>query len=62
VINRSKAWITRGGWPTSMHCSREATRLLGSVVLLIPEELAGLSLGKPEEKMGLAAVPTTSAF
>ncbi len=29
---------------------------------LVPGDLAGLSFGKPEEKMGLHAVPTTSAF
>jgi alkylation response protein AidB-like acyl-CoA dehydrogenase len=28
----------------------------------VPGDLPGLSFGKPEEKMGLAAVPTTSAF
>ena len=29
---------------------------------LVPGDLTGLSFGKPEEKMGLHAVPTTSAF
>jgi alkylation response protein AidB-like acyl-CoA dehydrogenase len=29
---------------------------------LVPGDLSGLSFGKPEEKMGLHAVPTTSAF
>ena len=28
----------------------------------MPGDLAGLTFGKPEEKMGLRAVPTTSAF
>ena len=34
----------------------------GVSCFLIPADLPGLSFGKPEEKMGLAAVPTTSAF
>jgi len=35
----------------------------GSVsCFLVPGDLPGLSFGKPEEKMGLHAVPTTSAF
>jgi alkylation response protein AidB-like acyl-CoA dehydrogenase len=29
---------------------------------LVPGDLKGLTFGKPEEKMGLSAVPTTSAF
>ena len=29
---------------------------------LIPGDLDGLTFGKPEEKMGLSAIPTTSAF
>ncbi len=60
VINGSKSWITHGGradfyvlfarTPTGVSC------------FLVPGELPGLSFGEPEEKMGLAAVPTTSAF
>ena len=34
----------------------------GVSCFLIPADQPGLSFGKPEEKMGLAAVPTTSAF
>ena len=34
----------------------------GISCFLIPGDLPGLSFGKPEEKMGLHAVPTTSAF
>jgi alkylation response protein AidB-like acyl-CoA dehydrogenase len=34
----------------------------GISCFLVPGDLPGLSFGKPEEKMGLAAVPTTSAF
>ena len=34
----------------------------GISCFLVPGDLAGLSFGKPEEKMGLHAVPTTSAF
>jgi alkylation response protein AidB-like acyl-CoA dehydrogenase len=29
---------------------------------LVPGDLEGLTFGKPEEKMGLSAIPTTSAF
>ena len=34
----------------------------GISCFLVPGDLPGLSFGKPEEKMGLHAVPTTSAF
>jgi alkylation response protein AidB-like acyl-CoA dehydrogenase len=34
----------------------------GVSCFLVHGDLAGLSFGKPEEKMGLHAVPTTSAF
>ena len=40
----------------------EAGGSRGISCFLIPGDLPGLSFGKPEEKMGLAAVPTTSAF
>jgi alkylation response protein AidB-like acyl-CoA dehydrogenase len=63
LINGSKSWITHGGradfytlFARTGHGSR------GVSCFLIPADLPGLSFGKPEEKMGLAAVPTTSAF
>jgi alkylation response protein AidB-like acyl-CoA dehydrogenase len=63
VINGSKSWITHGGradFYTLFARTGEGAR--GISCFLIPAGLAGLSFGKPEDKMGLAAVPTTSAF
>jgi alkylation response protein AidB-like acyl-CoA dehydrogenase len=62
-INGSKSWITHGGradFYTLFARTGEGSR--GISCFLIPGDLAGLSFGKPEEKMGLHAVPTTSAF
>src|ERR1700752_2463515 len=63
VINGSKSWITHGGRAdlyTLFGPTGEGAR--GGWCFLVPGDLAGLSFGKPEEKMGLHAVPTTSAF
>jgi alkylation response protein AidB-like acyl-CoA dehydrogenase len=63
VINGSKSWITHGGcadFYTLFARTGEGSR--GISCFLIPKDLPGLSFGKPEEKMGLHAVPTTSAF
>jgi alkylation response protein AidB-like acyl-CoA dehydrogenase len=63
VINGSKSWITHGGradFYTLFARTGEGSR--GISCFLIPGDLPGLSFGKPEEKMGLHAVPTTSAF
>ena len=63
VIKGSKSWITHGGradFYTLFARTGEGSR--GISCFLIPGDLPGLSFGKPEEKMGLAAVPTTSAF
>ena len=63
VINGSKSWITHGGradFYTLFARTGEGSR--GISCFLVPGDLAGLSFGKPEEKMGLHAVPTTSAF
>src|ERR1700754_1068271 len=63
VLNGSKSWITHGGradFYTLFARTGEGSR--GISCFLIPGDLAGLSFGKPEEKMGLHAVPTTSAF
>lgn len=63
VITGSKSWITHGGradFYTLFARTGEGSR--GVSCFLIPPGLAGLSFGKPEQKMGLAAVPTTSAF
>ncbi len=63
VINGSKSWITHGGvadFYTLFARTGEGSR--GISCFLVPGDLPGLSFGKPEEKMGLHAVPTTSAF
>ncbi len=76
VINGSKSWITHGGradFYTLFARTGEGSRPRGQErsdrgdrgsisCFLIPGDLTGLSFGKPEEKMGLHAVPTTSAF
>ncbi|ORB62226.1 acyl-CoA dehydrogenase family protein [Mycolicibacterium tusciae] len=63
VLNGSKSWITHGGvadFYTLFARTGEGSR--GISCFLVPGDLPGLSFGKPEEKMGLHAVPTTSAF
>ncbi len=63
LLNCSKAWITHGGradFYTLFARTGEGSR--GVSCFLVPKDLPGLSFGKPEEKMGLHAVPTTSAF
>jgi alkylation response protein AidB-like acyl-CoA dehydrogenase len=70
VINGSKSWITHGGradfytlFARTGDGSTGATgKGRGISCFLVPADLPGLSFGKPEEKMGLAAIPTTSAF
>ena len=61
-INGSKAWITNGGradFYTLFARTGEGSK--GVSCFLVPRDTEGLSFGKPEEKMGLRAVPTTSA-
>ena len=63
VLNGSKSWITHGGvadFYTLFARTGEGSR--GISCFLVPGDLPGLSFGKPEEKMGLHSVPTTSAF
>lgn len=63
LVNGSKAWITHGGiadFYTLFARTGEGSR--GVSCFLIPAGIEGLSFGKPEEKMGLCAVPTTAAF
>ena len=63
VLNGSKSWITHGGiadFYTLFARTGEGSK--GVSCFLIPRDLDGLSFGKPEEKMGLSAIPTTSAF
>ncbi|WP_067848372.1 acyl-CoA dehydrogenase family protein [Nocardia lijiangensis] len=61
-IDGSKAWITNGGradYYTLFARTGEGSR--GVSCFLVPAGTEGLSFGKPEEKMGLRAVPTTTA-
>lgn len=63
LLTGSKAWITHGGkadFYTLFARTGEGSK--GISCFLVPGDLEGLSFGKPEEKMGLHAVPTTSAF
>mgnify|MGYP000851042492 FL=1 len=63
TLTGAKAWITHGGkadFYTLFARTGEGSR--GVSCFLVPGDLAGLTFGKPEEKMGLHAVPTTSAF
>lgn len=63
AISGSKAWITHGGRADFYSLfARTGEGSRGISCFLIPADQPGLSFGKPEEKMGLAAVPTTSAF
>jgi alkylation response protein AidB-like acyl-CoA dehydrogenase len=63
AINGSKSWITHGGRADFYTLfARTGVGRRGVSCFLIPAGLTGLSFGKPEEKMGLHAVPTTSAF
>jgi len=61
-INGTKAWITSGGradfYTLFARTSPDGPR--GISCFLVPADTPGLSFGKPEEKMGLRAVPTTS--
>ncbi len=63
VINGSKSWITHGGIADFYTLfARTGSGSKGISCFLVPGDLAGLSFGAPEEKMGLHAVPTTAAF
>jgi alkylation response protein AidB-like acyl-CoA dehydrogenase len=61
-VSGSKAWITHGGiadFYTLFARTGEGSQ--GISCFLVPKDTPGLSFGRPEEKMGLHAVPTTSA-
>ncbi|OBI81165.1 acyl-CoA dehydrogenase family protein [Mycobacterium sp. E740] len=63
TLNGSKSWITHGGradFYTLFARTGEGSR--GISCFLVPGDLPGLTFGNPEEKMGLHAIPTTSAF
>ena len=62
VVTGTKSWITHGGiadvYNTFLRTG-EGSR--GISCLLVPRDTPGLSFGKPEDKMGLNGVPTTTA-
>lgn len=61
-ITGAKAWITHGGIADFYNLfARTGEGSKGISCFLVPDDTEGLSFGKPEEKMGLSAVPTTSA-
>ncbi|MEV5649735.1 acyl-CoA dehydrogenase family protein [Nocardia sp. NPDC052254] len=61
-INGTKAWITHGGIADFYNLfARTGEGSRGISCFLVPAGTEGLGFGKPEDKMGLAAVPTTSA-
>ncbi|MFF8599890.1 acyl-CoA dehydrogenase family protein [Streptomyces sp. NPDC015232] len=61
-LTGNKAWITHGGKAGFYALfARTAPGSHGISCFLAPGETEGLSFGKPERKMGLQAVPTTSA-
>ncbi|MFE6229163.1 acyl-CoA dehydrogenase family protein [Streptomyces sp. NPDC057854] len=62
-ITGTKAWITHGGRAGFYALfARTAPGGHGVSCFLAPGETEGLSFGAPERKMGLQAVPTTSAY
>ena len=62
AVNGSKAWITHGGVADFYNLfARTGEGSKGISCFLVPDGTDGLSFGKPEEKMGLHAIPTTSA-
>ncbi|MYS78741.1 acyl-CoA dehydrogenase family protein [Embleya scabrispora] len=62
-INGTKAWITHGGKADFYALfARTGEGSRGISCFLAPGAAEGLAFGRPEEKMGLNAVPTTSAF
>ncbi|WP_329284316.1 acyl-CoA dehydrogenase family protein [Streptomyces sp. NBC_00691] len=62
-ITGTKAWITHGGKADFYALfARTAPGSHGISCFLAPGATDGLSFGAPERKMGLQAVPTTSAY
>ncbi|MFI1580954.1 acyl-CoA dehydrogenase family protein [Embleya sp. NPDC020630] len=62
-ITGTKAWITHGGKADFYALfARTGEGGRGISCFLAPGEAEGLAFGRPEAKMGLNAVPTTSAF
>jgi alkylation response protein AidB-like acyl-CoA dehydrogenase len=62
-ITGTKAWITHGGRADFYALfARTAPGNHGISCFVAPGQADGLSFGRPERKMGLQAVPTTSAM
>ena len=61
-ITGEKAWITHGGVADFYTLfARTGSGAQGISCFHVPKDLEGLSFGKPEDKMGLHAIPTTNA-
>ncbi len=61
-VTGNKAWITHGGIADFYALfARTGTGSRGISCFLAPGHADGLTFGRPEEKMGLHAVPTTAA-
>ncbi|MGW2143104.1 acyl-CoA dehydrogenase family protein [Nonomuraea bangladeshensis] len=61
-VTGNKAWITHGGIADFYALfARTGTGSRGVSCFLAPGRADGLTFGRPEEKMGLHAVPTTAA-
>ena len=62
AITGTKAWITHGGVADSYALfARTGEGARGVSCFLAPRDIEGLEWGRPEEKMGLHAIPTTTA-
>ncbi|MCV7150408.1 acyl-CoA dehydrogenase family protein [Mycolicibacterium pyrenivorans] len=61
-VSGAKAWITHGGIADFYNLfARTGEGSQGISCFLVAKDTPGLTFGKPEEKMGLHAVPTTAA-
>ncbi|MGB0436606.1 MAG: acyl-CoA dehydrogenase family protein [Mycobacterium sp.] len=61
-IDGAKAWITHGGIADFYNVfARTGEGSQGVSCFLVARDTPGLTFGKPEDKMGLHAVPTTTA-
>ncbi|MCW2649512.1 MAG: fadE [Mycobacterium sp.] len=62
LANGEKAWITHGGIADFYNLfARTGDGSRGVSCFLVPDGTAGVTFGKPEDKMGLHGVPTTCA-
>lgn len=62
-VTGTKAWITHGGIADFYNLfARLGEGAKGISCFLVPGQTEGLTFGRPEDKMGPHAVPTTSAY